>query len=305
MSPNLSIGHNCRKCGKFVVSQGIAQHEKACLLIEIPQTDDYFIKSMPEDLSFRDELDLEKESKQENRISHKKRKRTTDLSLEEEQEETKIKATTAQNIQVLESSKAKAPRYSPSKRKECPYCHRFFVSQGFKPHVAKCIRIHQAEVKKQIENTDPDESDITDDYVYEGNQNSVNSNSNSENSGSRSGRRKSGIPCRFCGTLFSKFGIKNHERRCKNRGEHFKNHKSPVVADDTSVDSVESGCRICGFDDDHANLLLCEGCDTEVHTYCLTPPLEKVPTGDWFCGKLNAVAFLFQCTNRWNQQTLI
>ena len=83
------------------------------------------------------------------------------------------------------------------------------------------------------------------------------------------------------------------------------NHKDPVVADDTSVDSVESGCRICGFDDDHANLLLCEGCETEVHTYCLTPPLEKVPTGDWFCGKLDAVTFLSQCTMLWNRQALI
>jgi len=62
--------------------------------------------------------------------------------------------------------------------------------------------------------------------------------------------------------------------------------KGSVLSDDSSVDSVdsiESGCRICGFDDDHANLLLCEGCDKEVHTYCLNPPLEKVPTGDWFC----------------------
>ncbi|OEU22880.1 hypothetical protein FRACYDRAFT_165607, partial [Fragilariopsis cylindrus CCMP1102] len=51
-----------------------------------------------------------------------------------------------------------------------------------------------------------------------------------------------------------------------------------------SVTSTESGCQVCGFDDDHANLLLCEGCETELHTYCLDPPLEKVPEGDWFCG---------------------
>jgi hypothetical protein len=43
------------------------------------------------------------------------------------------------------------------------------------------------------------------------------------------------------------------------------------------------GCRVCGQDDDHSNLLLCEGCDTESHTYCLDPPLDAVPDEDWFC----------------------
>jgi PHD-finger len=44
------------------------------------------------------------------------------------------------------------------------------------------------------------------------------------------------------------------------------------------------GCKVCGKDDDHSNLLLCEGCDTESHTYCLDPPLDAVPDEDWFCG---------------------
>ena len=45
-----------------------------------------------------------------------------------------------------------------------------------------------------------------------------------------------------------------------------------------------TGCLACGEDDDHANLLLCEACNDEYHTYCLDPPLRSVPTGDWFCG---------------------
>ena len=49
--------------------------------------------------------------------------------------------------------------------------------------------------------------------------------------------------------------------------------------------SFGTGCLTCGLDDDHANLLLCEGCNDEYHTYCLDPPLKAVPTGDWFCGK--------------------
>ncbi|KAL3908500.1 MAG: hypothetical protein SGILL_008457 [Bacillariaceae sp.] len=43
------------------------------------------------------------------------------------------------------------------------------------------------------------------------------------------------------------------------------------------------GCTVCGRDDDHSNLLLCEGCETETHTYCLDPPLDAVPEDDWFC----------------------
>jgi hypothetical protein len=47
------------------------------------------------------------------------------------------------------------------------------------------------------------------------------------------------------------------------------------------------GCLVCRRDDDHSNLLLCEGCETEIHTYCLDPPLNSVPDDDWFCGTTN------------------
>lgn len=49
--------------------------------------------------------------------------------------------------------------------------------------------------------------------------------------------------------------------------------------------SFGTGCLSCGEDDDHANLLLCEGCNAEYHTYCLSPPLRSVPAGDWYCGE--------------------
>lgn len=48
----------------------------------------------------------------------------------------------------------------------------------------------------------------------------------------------------------------------------------------------QGGCQGCGLDDDHANLLLCETCETEMHIYCLTPPLASVPEDDWFCRTL-------------------
>lgn len=45
------------------------------------------------------------------------------------------------------------------------------------------------------------------------------------------------------------------------------------------------GCKICHRDVDHPNLLLCESCNDEYHTYCLNPPLQCVPEGDFFCDK--------------------
>lgn len=46
----------------------------------------------------------------------------------------------------------------------------------------------------------------------------------------------------------------------------------------------DEGCMVCHRDVDHANLLLCEACNDEYHTYCLKPPLQSVPEGDFFCG---------------------
>ncbi|XP_047322173.1 methyl-CpG-binding domain-containing protein 9-like [Impatiens glandulifera] len=42
-------------------------------------------------------------------------------------------------------------------------------------------------------------------------------------------------------------------------------------------------CKLCGVDKDDKNVLLCDICDSEYHTYCLTPPLAKIPEGKWFC----------------------
>lgn len=54
------------------------------------------------------------------------------------------------------------------------------------------------------------------------------------------------------------------------------------------AESFGTGCLACGEDDDHANLLLCEACNAEYHTYCLDPPLRAVPAGDWYCSECKA-----------------
>jgi len=45
------------------------------------------------------------------------------------------------------------------------------------------------------------------------------------------------------------------------------------------------GCITCGADDDHDLLLICEICNKEQHTYCVNPPLDSVPEGDFYCGE--------------------
>lgn len=42
-------------------------------------------------------------------------------------------------------------------------------------------------------------------------------------------------------------------------------------------------CLVCGHDNDHSNMLLCECCDDEYHWSCLTPPLTGVPENEWYC----------------------
>ncbi|KAJ0095444.1 hypothetical protein Patl1_16168 [Pistacia atlantica] len=45
----------------------------------------------------------------------------------------------------------------------------------------------------------------------------------------------------------------------------------------------EGVCKVCGIDKDDDNVLLCDTCDSGYHTYCLSPPLARVPDGNWYC----------------------
>lgn len=42
-------------------------------------------------------------------------------------------------------------------------------------------------------------------------------------------------------------------------------------------------CKVCGIDNDDKSVLLCDACDAEYHTYCLNPPLARIPSGNWYC----------------------
>lgn len=60
-------------------------------------------------------------------------------------------------------------------------------------------------------------------------------------------------------------------------------------------------CLVCGRGDEEDRLLLCDGCDDSYHTFCLIPPLQDVPKGDWRCPKCVAEVsqqiFLFALQN--------
>ena len=50
-----------------------------------------------------------------------------------------------------------------------------------------------------------------------------------------------------------------------------------------------TNCTICGGSEDEDLVLVCDGvdCTNEVHLYCLSPPLYKIPENEWFCPQCN------------------
>ncbi|CAN0854252.1 Histone-lysine N-methyltransferase ATXR6 [Linum grandiflorum] len=56
---------------------------------------------------------------------------------------------------------------------------------------------------------------------------------------------------------------------------------------DSSDEEYDAGddvcCEECGSGDFPAKLLLCDGCDSGYHIFCLRPILVAVPKGSWFC----------------------
>lgn len=59
------------------------------------------------------------------------------------------------------------------------------------------------------------------------------------------------------------------------------------TADPTQLTWVPAttACYICRIVQDEDLTVLCDGdgCNKEVHLYCLAPPLQQIPDGQWFC----------------------
>eukprot|EP01052_Picozoa_sp_SAG31_P056964 SAG31_NODE_16601_length_703_cov_0.649007_2_plen_151_part_01 len=42
-------------------------------------------------------------------------------------------------------------------------------------------------------------------------------------------------------------------------------------------------CCHCNKRDNPTRMVICDGCNTGHHTYCITPTLHAVPNGPWYC----------------------
>uniref|UniRef100_A0A6Q2X4A9 [histone H3]-trimethyl-L-lysine(4) demethylase n=1 Tax=Esox lucius TaxID=8010 RepID=A0A6Q2X4A9_ESOLU len=71
-----------------------------------------------------------------------------------------------------------------------------------------------------------------------------------------------------------------------NKVEGFETEKSKSrYKKKTGLDVDLYVCLVCGSGSDEDRLLLCDGCDDSYHTFCLIPPLNDIPKGDWRCPK--------------------
>lgn len=59
--------------------------------------------------------------------------------------------------------------------------------------------------------------------------------------------------------------------------------EKPVCEQEMLIEDDTTHCEICGSTDNEERMLLCDGCDLGFHLYCLTPPLDSVPAGYWYC----------------------
>uniref|UniRef100_A0A4W4H272 [histone H3]-trimethyl-L-lysine(4) demethylase n=1 Tax=Electrophorus electricus TaxID=8005 RepID=A0A4W4H272_ELEEL len=70
------------------------------------------------------------------------------------------------------------------------------------------------------------------------------------------------------------------------RSRRLKSEVSSVICNTCSFYNIDLYmCMSCGRGDEEDRLLLCDGCDDSYHTFCLIPPLQDVPKGDWRCPK--------------------
>ncbi|PIA16685.1 JmjC-domain-containing protein, partial [Coemansia reversa NRRL 1564] len=58
---------------------------------------------------------------------------------------------------------------------------------------------------------------------------------------------------------------------------------SPSIAAESTATTVPESCEVCKSGENDDSMLICDGCDRGFHMYCLNPPLEAIPTNDWYC----------------------
>ena len=58
---------------------------------------------------------------------------------------------------------------------------------------------------------------------------------------------------------------------------------TPGAKPKVSTQGKDITCQACRSGDEEQVLLICEACEVGFHTFCLYPPLEAVPPGEWRC----------------------
>lgn len=85
-------------------------------------------------------------------------------------------------------------------------------------------------------------------------------------------------------------GIK--AKKCKRRGDRkngealgseFKRRRKNVQGEKVKEEELDQICEQCRSGLHGDVMLLCDRCNKGWHLYCLSPPLERVPSGNWYC----------------------
>ncbi|XP_024527911.1 BRCT domain-containing protein At4g02110 [Selaginella moellendorffii] len=83
--------------------------------------------------------------------------------------------------------------------------------------------------------------------------------------------------------------IKSYSSRKQSGGEEGDGGGGAAAAV-VAEEEMDRACNVCGRKDSEEVMLFCDGDDCEVatHTFCLEPPLDKVPAGDWYCARCSS-----------------
>jgi len=79
----------------------------------------------------------------------------------------------------------------------------------------------------------------------------------------------------------------------------------PPRAENRVPDNIDTLlCEACGGGHHEDKIILCDKCDLGFHMFCLSPPLEEVPEGDWICPICNAKVSEKFCFKEGREYTL-
>lgn len=104
-------------------------------------------------------------------------------------------------------------------------------------------------------------------------------------------------------TIFSDYIANYYEylaSQTKNRGSEYlskllyqEEYPKSLLSDDEvsegkeeeedSEEDEDEGCAVCNRNTKPTKMILCDSCDKPFHVFCLSPPLDLIPKGEWIC----------------------